>query len=86
MIEVQAVAVEYPRATDGSIAVMNLDSTRRQTWSRFWQVPWQPGIAERIVEQEQLTAQFLGDVRALDRVHALVDHPGRIDGDPSGLP
>ena len=82
MIEAEVVAAEYPRATDGNIAVMNLDSTRQQSWSRFWQAPWQPGIAERIVAQEQLTAQFLGDLHALDRVHALVDHLALIDADP----
>ena len=82
MIEAEVAAGEYSRSTDGNIAVMNLDSTRQQSWHRFWQAPWQPGIAERIVAQEQLTAQFLGDLRALDRVHALVDHLALIDADP----
>jgi tetratricopeptide (TPR) repeat protein len=79
MIDVQATEVEYPRATDGDIAVINLNSARQQSWSRFWQAPLQLGVVERVVEQEQLTAQFLGDLRALDRVQTLVDHLERIN-------
>ena len=63
----------YPLATDGDIAVINLESARQQSWSRFWQAPQRPGIAEYIVEQEQLAAQFLGDLTALDRLETLVE-------------
>lgn len=81
MIEVSATELQYPRATDGDIAVINLNSTRQQSWGRFWQAPLQPGVTERIVEQEQLTAQFLGDLRALDRLQTLVDQLARIDAE-----
>jgi tetratricopeptide (TPR) repeat protein len=69
--------------TDGEIAVNNLDSARQQSWNRFWQHPVRPGIAEYIVEQEQLTAQFLGDLDALDRLETLAGYLDRIDAESS---
>jgi tetratricopeptide (TPR) repeat protein len=58
--------------TDGEIAVINLESARRRSWSRFFHDPLREGIAEIAIEHEQLAAQFLGDVSALDRLEALV--------------
>ena len=57
--------------TAGEIAAINLESARQRSWSRFWRAPAQPQIAELIVEQEQLTAQFPGDLTAFDRLEAL---------------
>ena len=54
MIEGLEIALVYS-LTDGAIAVNNLDSVRQRSWSRFWQDPLRPGIAESIVEQEHLT-------------------------------
>jgi tetratricopeptide (TPR) repeat protein len=68
-----------PPATDGHIAVNNLESARQQAWSRFWRSPQQPGIAELIVEQERLAAQFLGDLGALDRLETVVDRLARVE-------
>ena len=62
---------ECPPTTDGEIAVVNLQSARLRSWSRFFQDPLQPGIAEALIEQEQFTAQFVGDLSALDRVDSL---------------
>ncbi|MGC1300212.1 MAG: hypothetical protein WA869_34735, partial [Alloacidobacterium sp.] len=61
MIESLALELEmdFPLATAGEIAVINLESSRQQSWSRFWQSPQQAGVAEYIVEQEQITLQFL---------------------------
>ena len=73
MIEAPEINLVCP-LTDGGIAVNNLESARQAAWSRFWLAPLRPGIAERIVEQEQLTLQFLGDPSALDRLESLVDH------------
>lgn len=81
MIEASEIDLLLPRATDGDIAVNNLDSARRGSWNRFWRDPLRPGIAEHIVEQEQLTAQFLGDLTALDRLETLVDHLDRLEGE-----
>jgi tetratricopeptide (TPR) repeat protein len=67
--------------TDGNIAANNLESARRQSWSRFWQDPQRPGIAEYIVEQEQFTAQYVGDLGALERLDALVDQLDRVGAD-----
>jgi hypothetical protein len=62
----------YP-LTDGNIALNNLQSVRMQAWSRFWRDPLRPGTAESVVELEQLTLQFVGDVAALDRLRFLID-------------
>jgi tetratricopeptide (TPR) repeat protein len=80
MIEAPEIGVVYP-LTDGEIAVNNLESARQQSWSRFWEAPQRPGVAECIVEQEQLTAQFLGDMNALDRLETLVQQLARVDPD-----
>lgn len=74
MIWPSDLAVELPPVTDGAIAAINLRSARLQSWSTFWRTPERPGIAEAIVEQELLTAQFLGDADAFDRLGSLVNH------------
>lgn len=81
MIEAPPPEIDFPVATDGEIAVINLESARRQSWSRFWQDPQRPGIAEYIVEQEQFTAQYVGDLGALERLDALVDQLDRVGAD-----
>ncbi len=58
--------------TDGDIAVTNLESARRRSWGRFLQDPLRDGVAEAVVEHEQLTSQFVGDISALDRIEFLV--------------
>jgi hypothetical protein len=78
MIAAPDHVLDYPLATDGDIAVINLASARQQSWSRFWQDPERPGIAEYIVEQEQLTAQYVGDLSALDRLETLVNQLDRV--------
>src|SRR5262249_28455869 len=60
--------------TDGDIAVINLESTRRRLWSRFWQDPERDGVAEAIIEHEQLKLQFCGETAALSRLETLADH------------
>jgi tetratricopeptide (TPR) repeat protein len=79
MIEAPSLEMDFPPATDGDIAVNNLESARQRSWSRFWQEPERPGIAEYIVEQEQLAAQFLGDLDAFDRLETLVNHLARVE-------
>jgi hypothetical protein len=80
MIEAPEIELAYS-LTDGEIAVNNLESARRHSWSQFWRDPLRPGIAECIVEQEQLTAQFVGDLAALDRLDTLVQHLDRVGGE-----
>jgi tetratricopeptide (TPR) repeat protein len=82
MIAGSEFALDYPLTTAGDIAINNLESARRQSWSRFWQDPQRPGIAECIVEQEQFTAQYVGDLGALDRLTTLVNQLYRLDGEP----
>jgi hypothetical protein len=81
MIERSASATELAPVTDGTIAVVNLESAREQSWSRFWRAPERTGIAETIVEQEILTAQFRGDLTALDRLVTLVNELFRANPD-----
>ena len=69
------------QATDGVIAAINLRSTLAQSWNRFWQAPLRPGMAESVIEQEQLNAQFLGDLGAFDRLDQLASHLLRVDPD-----
>jgi tetratricopeptide (TPR) repeat protein len=80
MIEAPEIDLAY-LLTDGDIAVNNLESARRHSWSRFWRDPLRPGIAECIVEQEQLTAPFVGDMGALDRLDSLVQCLDRVEAE-----
>ena len=77
----QAADLEFERiaATAGDIAANNLESARQRSWSRFWHAPEQPHIAETIVEQEQTTAQFIGDLAAFDRLGMLVNEVARVE-------
>ena len=68
-----------PSATDGEIAAINLESTRRRAWARFAQDPQRPGIAEEIVDDERLAAQFLGDLDALDRLEEFATQFAQVD-------
>jgi len=67
------------QTTDGEIAVVNLNSARLRSWSRFYQDPQQPGAAEIVLEHEQLTAQFASDLSALDRMEAFAERLGQMD-------
>lgn len=78
MIAAPDHVMDYPLTTDGDIAVINLASARQQSWSKFRRDPQRPGIAEYIVEQEQLTAQYVGDLTALDHLESLVNHLDRV--------
>jgi len=71
-----------PSATDGTIAAINLESARRRAWGRFAQDPHVPGVAEAVVDNERLVAQFLGDLDALDRLDALAREFARVDDSP----
>jgi tetratricopeptide (TPR) repeat protein len=82
MIEAREPEMDLAPATAGDIAVINLESARQQSWSRFWRAPHPPGVAESIVEQEQLAAQFLGDLSAFDRLEVLVNQLVRADVEP----
>ena len=73
--------IDFAQATDGNIAVINLQSARRRSWSRFWQEPQRPDIAEYLVEQEHQAAQFLGDLSAFDRLEILVTQIVRAEGE-----
>ena len=85
MIDSSSLEVAFPLATAGEIALINLESARQQSWSRFWQSPERPGIAECIVEQEQMTLQFLSDASALDRLESLTEQLVRKDVEPTRI-
>jgi tetratricopeptide (TPR) repeat protein len=68
-----------PPATDGEIAAMNLESARVAAWARVARDARLPGVAEAVVDQESLAAQFLGDLDALDRLEALAAQFARVD-------
>ena len=79
MTQAADLEIERIAATAGDIAAINLESARQRSWNRFWRAPEQPGIAELIVEQEQLTAQFMGDLAAFDRLEMLVNELARAE-------
>ncbi len=81
MIESPPLGIDFPLATAGDIALANLESARLQSWSRFWESPKREGIAEYIVEQEQMVLQFVSDAEALDRLNSLVEHLIRVDSE-----
>lgn len=78
---VNGLDLRLPAATAGDIAAINLESARQRAWNRFWRAPERPQVAELIVEQEQLTGQFTGDLAAFDRLEVLVQELIRADAD-----
>ena len=85
MIESSILETALPLATSGDIAVINLESARQQSWSRFQRNPERPGVAGYIIEQEQMTLQFLSDAHALDRLESLIEQLIRTDIEPTEL-
>ena len=79
MIEAADLGSGCYAVTDGEIAAINLGSARRRSWERLACDPAATGVAELIVEQEQMAAQLLGDLGALERLEALAMHLARVD-------
>src|SRR5438552_13105199 len=79
MTEAVVLDNECFQTTDGEIAIVNLNSARLRSWSRFYQDPQRPGVAETVLEHEQQTAQFAGDLSALGRMEAFGEQLGRLD-------
>src|SRR5947199_10581007 len=79
MTEAAVLDNECFQTTDGEIAVANLYSARLRSWSRFYQDPRRPGVAETVLEHEQLTAQFASDLSALGRLEALGEQLRQLD-------
>jgi len=79
MIEAPDLDNECRSVTDGEIAVVNLESARRRSWDRLARDPMLDGTAERVVEEEQMTLQFMSDVGALDRLEMLCNCLGQLD-------
>ena len=68
-----------PSATDGEIAAINLESSRRRAWARFAKDPQLPSLVESLADKECLVAQFLGDLDALDRLETLATQFARVN-------
>jgi tetratricopeptide (TPR) repeat protein len=79
MTDAAVLDSECFQTTDGEIAVLNLNSARLRSWSRFYQDPQRPGAAETVLEHEQLTAQFASDLSALGRLEAFGERLGQLD-------
>jgi len=79
MIEAAVADSECFQTTDGEIAIINLNSARLRSWSRFYQDPQHAGVAETVLEHEQLTAQFASDLSALGRMEAFGEQLGQLD-------
>ena len=85
MIEAARVEPKSAPVTDGEIAVNNLESARRNAWSRLRRDPQHLPVAEYLVELESFAAQFLGDLAALDRLAILPDCVDGRESDPAGI-
>ncbi|MFO1313389.1 MAG: hypothetical protein U1F41_15140 [Burkholderiales bacterium] len=70
MTTVAEVERDLPVATDGAIAAINHESARGRAWQRFRRDP-RAEIAGAIVDAEIQSAQFLGDLDALERMEEL---------------
>jgi tetratricopeptide (TPR) repeat protein len=79
MTEAAILDNECFQTTDGEIAIINLNSARLRSWSRFYQDPQRPGVAETVLEHEQLTAQFAGDLSALGRLESFATQIAQLD-------
>src|SRR4249919_1462154 len=79
MTETAMLDHECFQTTDGEIAVVNLNSARLRSWSRFYQDPQRPGVAETVLEHEQQAAQFASDLSALDRMEAFGEQLGQLN-------
>jgi tetratricopeptide (TPR) repeat protein len=79
MTEAALLDSECFQTTDGEIAIINLNSARLRSWSRFDQDPQRPGVAEAVLEHEQLTAQFVGDLSAFGRMESLAEQLAKLD-------
>ena len=67
--------------TDGEIAVINLESARRRSWTRFFENPLRDGGAETVIGHEQLVSQFVGDFASLGRLEFLATE--LVEADPA---
>ncbi|WP_375778594.1 hypothetical protein ACE103_05390 [Bradyrhizobium sp. ma5] len=72
MTTVEGLDCTVMPTTGGEIAIINLESARRRSWSKFFENPTRDEAAETVIEHEQLTLQLVGDVFALDRVDLLL--------------
>ncbi len=79
MTDAATLDSECFQTTDGEIAIINLNSARQRSWSRFYQDPQRSGVAETVLEHEQLAAQFASELSALDRMEAFGEQLGRLD-------
>jgi tetratricopeptide (TPR) repeat protein len=77
MIGMAASSTDLPQATAGELAVLNLQSSLQRAWEVLRRWPDRPGTVERILEEERLRAQFLGDVTTLDRLASLASEQCR---------
>src|SRR5215470_8720406 len=84
MMQEWGLDIDWLRATDGRIASINLESARRRSWSRFFQEPQRIELAAAVLENERLTAQFIGDVDSLDRVDFLARYLDKVDASSTG--
>ncbi len=80
-MQAASAGAERLALTAGEIAAINLESARKRSWTRFWRAPEQPQVAELIVEQEQLTAQFAGTPASFDRLERVAQELARADPD-----
>ena len=65
MIEAADLDSECFVLTDGEIAVLNLESARQRSSSKFYQNPVQTGVAEVVIEHEQLFSEPLWPHRTI---------------------
>ena len=76
---------ECPPTTDGEIRRHQSGERASAIVEPVLSDPLRHGIAEAVIEHEQLTAQFVGDMSALDRVEALTGQLVEVEADRRAL-
>jgi len=79
MIEAADLDSECFVLTDGEIAVLNLESARQRSSSNFYQNPVQTGVAEVVIEHEQLFLNPCGRAALTSRSPLAAGGSGRIE-------
>lgn len=67
------LALNMPSATEGVIALINLESSRVRSWHMLNSFPDRSETKERVLQEEQQRIMYLSDATALDRLQVFAE-------------